>query len=103
MSGEWLGRVRGRWSQVGGLVQMGGQLLVLFLSMKGPRLASVGGRGYLPQMLLLWWCLRQPCLHHGWEGGHGRGGGGGGNPPHPKANLRVQFGKWGTQGGPCWV
>lgn len=49
MRGDWLERVGGRWSQVGGLAQMGGQPLVLLLSMKGPGLASDGGRGYLPQ------------------------------------------------------
>lgn len=34
--GCWLERVGERWSEVGDLVQMGGQTLVLSLSMKAP-------------------------------------------------------------------
>lgn len=61
---------------MGDSVLMGGQTLVLLLSMEVPGLIFVGGRRYLPQYALTWWCLWQAFLCKGWEGGLGWGGGG---------------------------
>lgn len=61
---------------MGDSVLMGGQTLVLLLSMKVPGLTFVGGRRYPPQCALTGWCLPQAFLCKGWEGGLGWGGGG---------------------------